>query len=142
MIRREQQPNKENIASRAKIHASRGFVVPAVNSHGANLLREQQTMAKYRRQPKAGELASRGSARFAIEPRDTPARACEPMRPASERENIAIPAHIKIKTYPARVAYGAETWRIKGGMTGGATGSTRGVCSCNGSGVVPQAFMR
>ena len=99
-------------------------------------------MAKYRRQPKAGELASRGSARFAENPRETPARPWTAARPASERENIAIPAHIKIKTLPARVAYGADTWRIKGGMTGGATGSTRGVCSCNGSGVVPQAFIR
>jgi hypothetical protein len=36
MFRREQQPNKENIASRAKIHASRGFVVPAVNPHHAD----------------------------------------------------------------------------------------------------------
>ena len=62
--------------------------------------------------------------------------------PASEREAFVIPAHIVIKRLPARVAYGADTWRIKGGISGGATGCCRGVTSNNGLGIIPAAFIK
>lgn len=103
-------------------------------------------MAKYRRQPKAGDLAHKTSAPFAIRPRefvaDNFAPAMRPARLASEHEPTIIPAGFKIKTLPARAAYSADTWRIKGGMSGGATGCCRGVTSNNGMGVVPQAFIK
>ena len=53
---------------------------------------------------------------------------------------IPLDCKIKIKTLPAGRALNSDTWRKKGGMSGGSSGSTRGVCSCNGMGVVPAAF--
>ena len=47
----------------------------------------------------------------------------------------------KVQRLPARRAWcGSDTWRMKGGMTGGSSGSTRGVSGGNGYGVVAQAF--
>jgi hypothetical protein len=56
--------------------------------------------------------------------------------------NIEIPKGFKIKYGSPKVAYGAETWRKKGGMTGGSGGSSRGVTSGNGIGTVPAAFFK
>jgi hypothetical protein len=54
-----------------------------------------------------------------------------------------IPKGFKVKVYPTRRAYaGADTWRLKGGMMGGSSGSCRGSTSNNGMGVVPQAFCK
>lgn len=54
-----------------------------------------------------------------------------------------IPDSVKIKRLPAAHAWtGSHTWAKKGGMMGGRGGSSRGVTSGNGIGVVPQAFMR
>jgi hypothetical protein len=55
--------------------------------------------------------------------------------------NTPIPAHVRIKRYPAKYAYGAHTWAKKGGMMGGSGGACRGVTSGNGVGVVPMAFV-
>jgi hypothetical protein len=88
-------------------------------------------VAKYRRQPKAGELSGRGSPRFAERPREVFAsRPMEPAKLATEREPTVYPAHITIKVLPEGAARYSNVWRVKGGMMGGATGCTRGVTSC------------
>jgi len=103
-------------------------------------------MAKYRRQPKAGDLARKPSAPFAIRPREFSANnfAAPIYRaPESENEPTVYPAEIRIIRYAAGPRKASSlSWQIKGGMSGGATGAGKGVCSCNGSGVVPQAFIR
>jgi hypothetical protein len=49
----------------------------------------------------------------------------------------------RVKRYKSHRAYtGADTWRTKGGMMGGSSGSCRGSTSNNGMGVVPQAFCK
>lgn len=106
-------------------------------------------MAKYRRQPKPGETAYKPAAPFKARGKAYDALpALAPLgasvfhnRPASEREPTIYPAHIAIKRLPAGMARGAETWRAKGGMSGGKTGCCRGVTSHNGIGIVPAAFM-
>jgi len=89
---------------------------------------------KAKRQPKAGELASRGSPRFAKEPRATSPNNFAPAMlraaPASEREPTVYPAGFKIIRLPAGVARGADIWKIKGGMMGGATGACKGTTAC------------
>jgi hypothetical protein len=104
-------------------------------------------MAKYRRQPKAGDLARKPSAPFAIRPREFAADNFAPAphraAPLSEREPTIIPAEFKITRVAAGVrASDSYSWKLKGGMMGGATGACRGVCSHNGLGVVPQAFIK
>jgi hypothetical protein len=103
-------------------------------------------MAKYRRQPKAGDLARKPSAPFAIRPRefaaDNFAPAMQRTAPASEREPTIIPVGFKINRYQAGVARGSNIWKNKGGMMGGASGACRGVCSHNGLGMVPAAFIK
>lgn len=91
-------------------------------------------MAKYRRQPKAGDLARKPSAPFAIKPRvfapDPFAPAMLRAAPLTEREPTIYPAGFKIKRLPEGAARNSNIWRIKGGMSGGATGATKGVTSC------------
>jgi hypothetical protein len=105
-------------------------------------------MAKYRRQPKAGDLAykpaapfkARGEAYDALPSRVALSDALY-KRPASEREPTVYPAHIVIKRLAAGTARDAETWRKRGGMSGGKTGCCAGVTGSNGIGIVPAAFM-
>ena len=90
---------------------------------------------RQKRQPKAGEIAYAKALPFARVERG----------PDSEKIPTDYTKAMKGAriTYcePAR-AYGSDTWRKRGGMTGGRGGSTSGVTSNNGSGVVPQAFCR
>jgi hypothetical protein len=56
--------------------------------------------------------------------------------------NTPIPAGFKIKKLPEGKARNWNTWARKGGMMGGACGSSRGVTSGNGIGIVPRAFIK
>lgn len=103
-------------------------------------------MAKYRRQPKAGELASRGSPRFALVPRAHAANNFAPAMlraaPATEHEPTIYPADMRITYCPPAWARNAAPRKKSGGMMGGATGCCRGVTSNNGIGIVPAAFRK
>lgn len=90
-------------------------------------------MAKYRRQPKAGELARKPSAPFAIRPREFAADNFAPAMlraaPLSEREPTIIPAGIRITRCAPGAARNSNIWRIKGGMMGGNAGACKAVTS-------------
>lgn len=105
-------------------------------------------MAKYRRQPKAGDLAYKPAQRW--HERSETANALPSRvalgdalyrRPASEREPTVYPALFAIKRLPEGSAKDIETWRKRGGMSGGKEGCCRGVTGGNSIGIVPRAFM-
>lgn len=80
------------------------------------------------------------SLRFTANPKDILPVGNLYTRPASEAMGYVIPDNFRIKHLPARRAYaGADTWRVKGGMSGGAAGCCKGVASHLGA--VPRAFL-
>jgi hypothetical protein len=100
-------------------------------------------MAKYRRQPKAGDLATRGSARFAKEPREIAAATPLYIPRTENRENTDISQwKHKVQFIDEGRAYGSNIWRKTGGMSGGKNGACQGVTSGNGIKIVPAAFHR
>jgi hypothetical protein len=83
-------------------------------------------MAKFKRQPKAGELALRTSARFAEQPREIAAATPVYTRPdhGFGRDSVLnnpeyFVSHVRIKQCPAMPATGSNVWRNKGQMSGG-----------------------
>ena len=91
-------------------------------------------MAKYRRQPKAGDLAHKPSAPFAIKPRefaaDNFARPMTQARPETDRSNTDISAwRHKITFCKPGAAQNSDIWRIKGRMMGGNAGACKAVTS-------------